>query len=165
MWHFCMLREFTTLVSYNIFFLEFFELFFNGEIWRGMRWFSWIFRIIFQWGNVTWRDMRWCGMLLKFLELFLNREMWCGMRWFFFNSLNYFSIEKGDMTWSLNFQNYSSTEKGEVAWGNFLEFLELFFNGIRWCGTLLKFLEIFFNGEIWHGMRLCDILARWENWK
>jgi hypothetical protein len=51
----------------------FFELFFNGEMWRGMRWFTWILELFFN-------GQMWHGMLLKFTELFFNRERWCGMR-------------------------------------------------------------------------------------
>jgi hypothetical protein len=45
-------------------------------------------------------------------------------------------------------QNYFSMEKGDVTWGDFLVFLELFFNekrwcGIKWCDMLLEFSEIF----------------------
>jgi hypothetical protein len=43
-------------------FLEFLELFFNGERWRGIKW---------------------CDMLLKFSEIFFNNneEIWYDMRW------------------------------------------------------------------------------------
>jgi hypothetical protein len=51
---------------------DFFELFFNREKWRGMRWcgmllkFSQLF--LMKNGDVTWADF------LEFLELFFNKE-------------------------------------------------------------------------------------------
>jgi hypothetical protein len=41
-------------------FLEFLELFFNGEKWCGIRW---------------------CDMFLEFSEIFFSCERWHGMRW------------------------------------------------------------------------------------
>jgi hypothetical protein len=129
-------------------FLEFLELFFNGEIWCGRSW---------------------CGMLLnfenyfsmekadffKFLELFFNRERWCGIRWY-------------DMLFEFLEIFYFSMEKCDVAWCDFLKFLELFLNeerwhDIRWCDMLLEFSEIFFNRGRWHDIRWCNILTCWEN--
>jgi hypothetical protein len=102
-------------------FLEFLELFFNGEMWHGIRY---------------------CGMHLEFQDYFSIEKG------DFLEFLELFLIEKGDVACYLNFQNYFSMEKGDMAWGDFLEFLELFFIGerwcdIRWCGMLLVFLENF----------------------
>jgi hypothetical protein len=169
MWHVCMLWEFTIDDPYwviihflellNYFsmekydmgwgdFLKFFELFFNGEMWSGMRW---------------------CGMLFEFSELFFNTNvMWHVMMWFslFFRIIFQYrcDVTCDDVICYLNFQNYFSMEKGGVACGVFLEFLELFFSGerwrdIRWCGIIFEFSKIFFNEERWHGMRWCCILA------
>jgi hypothetical protein len=79
-------------------FLEFLELFFNGEMCCGVRW---------------------CDMLLRFLELFVNRKSWCGMKcvtWYL-NYQNYFSMEKGDIVWGdfLKFLEKKSMEKDIVA--------------------------------------------------
>jgi hypothetical protein len=68
--------EWTSLLKwtheYFITLLKFSKLFFNREIWCGMRWF------------------------IEYLELFFRRERWCDM---LFKILELFSMEKGDMTW------------------------------------------------------------------
>jgi hypothetical protein len=56
--------------------LEFLKLFFNGEMCRGMMWFLWIFRIIFQWRKC---DVAWGGVTcyLNFQNYFLIEKMMC----------------------------------------------------------------------------------------
>jgi hypothetical protein len=79
-------------------FFEFSELFFNREMWRGMRW---------------------CGMLLEFVELFLIEK--CDVIWSdvacYLNFKNYFSMEKGDMLCGdfLKFLELFFNEKDDVA--------------------------------------------------
>jgi hypothetical protein len=73
-------------------FLEFLELFFNGEMWCDM--LLKILRLfLIEKGDVAWayflkflelffnREM-WYDMLLEFSELFFNGERWCDMWWF-----------------------------------------------------------------------------------
>jgi hypothetical protein len=75
-------------------FLKFLELFFNREMWCGMRWCDMLleFSELFcdRKGNVPW------DYFLDFLKLFFNWESWHGMLLEF---LEIFLMEKDDMAW------------------------------------------------------------------
>jgi hypothetical protein len=78
-------------------FLEFSKLFFNEEMWRGMRWCDMLLEFLelfsIEKGDVSWCDFlgflelffnreMWCGILVEFLELFFHGERWHDIRWF-----------------------------------------------------------------------------------